>query len=192
MYPSQAPYLQSKGPNSQISTFPSHFPFSTVCIVILVGYRSFVAVITTYHHYLFHCFSHSTIHLHGAPPNPVSHVSIQDSVQGERHTSSQRKIPCLTCTAIQPTGIESTLTKELPRRRRVYDRQVRIENSLPSTNHGIRSPIREIHVPLLSHKLLRSRQGARWKQRQHVDALYVLDIRAEVSCVVNFVLEKNP
>ena len=108
-----------------------------------------------------------------------------------RRTGSQRKIPSLARTTIQPSSIEIRLVEKLVGSGGVYDRVVCEQNSLPSANNIIRSPVREIRVPLLSHKLLCSRQSAGGKERQHMDALDVRNVRAEVRRVVNLVLEEN-
>lgn len=85
------------------------------------------------------------------------------------------------------------LAKEAPRGPGIHERQVRIQDPLPATLHipsGRGAGVAEICVPLFEHEARGAREGGGWEKGDHMDPLDVFGCGAEVSRVVDFVLEE--
>ena len=107
--------------------------------------------------------------------------------------SSKRQIPQPRRPAIQPRPIKILLREELPTPPRINARQVPVQNTPPAAGdggRGVRRRVVEVGLPFFGYELGFSGQGRGGVEGDHVDALDVFRVGAEVGGVVDFVFEE--
>lgn len=107
-------------------------------------------------------------------------------------TSSVGQIPSQTSPSVQPARVEAARGEEVPGRPRVDGGQIPVKDAPPATDDLVGPAVAEVRGPLLADELVAAHELRRRQQGQHVDALDVLGVRAEVGDVVDLVLEQDP
>jgi hypothetical protein len=87
-------------------------------------------------------------------------------------TSGKRQIPSLARAAIQPRVLESGLGEELPRRSRVEDGVVGVEDAFPAGVDIVYTSVAEVLLPFFLDECLAADVGRYRRERDHVDSSF--------------------
>lgn len=108
------------------------------------------------------------------------------------HSRRKSHIPSPRRPLVQPLPPKPFLREELPSPLRIDARQIPVQDPLPATDVGgrIGGRVVEVGVPFLGDEVRFADVRCRRDEGEHVDALDVFGVVAEVGCVVDFVFKE--